>query len=720
MKKILMIFSFLMAIGAKAQVQKTTGPVKKATGPRHLHVRMLAKSYSDSIVVRWAPMDAVAWSMGNDSGYRITRLDYTDRQHPVATVLSAKLRPLSLEQMMATLRHDDPYAAIAAQALYGKDFQMTREAPVGFAKRIKQAHDALSFRYSFALQAADFSPEVASAIALRWVDKDVKKGVTYIYVITVCGATKDYVVDSAATLVADNPRAPVPAPDGLQGFGFDRKAELHWNRRQLGNFSAYEIERSDDGGKNWVPMSKLPYFSPDQMPPASGAIKGKSDTLIHQISALIRDHQVFVDSLPQDYRAYLYRVRGINAFAERSPWCEPVTVEGRDLTPPVAPMIDSVRNTSGSVLRVNWSQRVSNPDLAGYYISKGTSVKGPFYPLTNRMLPKETRSFTDSAGIPHLPNYYVIVAVDTAKNTAVSAAFPGYLTDTIPPAAPIAVAGSIDSSGLVHLHWTANREPDLKGYKVYFAYGAGDQFEEVGKDVLTDTTFMDSVSTRSLNRRIWYTVVAVDNSNNHSAYSKPAVLHKVKVVPPSAPVAGAVVVAAGLVKIEWIESRSDGAAGYELARLRGEKEFVPAGRLGQDWSKRSVFFSDTISNNHDYYYAARTIDSSGVKSEWSAPVHVVYHLTDSLPTAALQVRLDDKRRHVRLSWQYKDRGDYFFVVYRASGHGAMSAWQSFDKTVSSGEDDEAISGSYAYAIKVVHRDGSAVSALSKPIPITIP
>ncbi|HLI93173.1 MAG TPA: hypothetical protein VKU83_06175, partial [Puia sp.] len=439
MKKLLIILIILMAVGAKGQG-------KKPTGPRHLHVRMLAKSYSDSIVVRWAPMDAVAWSMGNDSGYRVTRIDYSDRQHPVTRVLSARLRPLTLEQMMVALRRDDQYAAIAAQALYGKDFQMTREAPYGFAKRIKQAHDALNFRYSFALQAADFSPEVASAIALRWVDKDVKKGVAYIYVITVCGSTKDYVVDSAATLLANNAATPIPAPDGLQVFGFDRKAELHWNRRQVGNFSAYDIERSDDGGKRWVAVSKLPYFSPDKMPPASGEIKEKSDTLIRKVGALIRDHQVFVDSLPQDYHAYLYRVRGINAFAELSPWSEPVTVQGRDLTPPVAPMIDSVRNTAGTLLRINWSQRVSSPDLAGYYISKGTSVKGPFYPLTSRLLPRDTRSFTDSAGIPHLPNYYVIVAVDTAKNTAMSAAFPGYLTDTIPPAVPVGVAGSIDSS----------------------------------------------------------------------------------------------------------------------------------------------------------------------------------------------------------------------------------------------------------------------------------
>jgi hypothetical protein len=736
MKQLFIISIFLMGVAVQAQV-------KKPSGPKHLHIRVLAKTYADSIVIRWAPMDAVAWLMGNDSGYRIARIDYSDQAHPVTTVLSAKLRPLTLEQMMATIGPNDKYAGVAAQALYGKDFQMTKEAPYGFAKKIKQAHDALNFRYSFTLEAADFSPATASAIALRWVDKDVRKGSSYIYVITVCGATKDYIVDSAATFVVDRAATPIPAPDGLQGFGFDRKSELHWNRRQLGNFSAYDIERSDDAGKNWVAMNKTPYLTPDKIPPVSGTMQRKSDTIVKKISALVRDHQVFMDSLPQDYHPYMYRVRGINAFAEWSPWSAPIEVAGRDLTPPVAPVIDSVRNTTGSQLRIVWSQRVSSPDLAGYYISKGNNVKGPFYPLTKYMLPKETRVFTDSAGVPHLPNYYVIVAVDTAKNVAASGAFPGYLTDTMPPAAPVRVAGSIDSMGVVRLHWAANREPDLKGYKVYFAYGARDEFTQVTHVLLGDTSFVDTVSMRSLNRRVWYSVVAVDNSNNHSAYSAPAMLKKLVVVPPSAPLAGAITVAARLVTIEWIESRSEGAAGYEIARVHtgagsdaagtggrtaakaagasGGAAYVVVGKLAQDWRKRSLVFNDSVTANRDYYYAARTIDSTGVRSEWSAAVHAVYHATDSLAgPSALQARLDDKRRHIKLSWQFKDKGDYFFVVYRAVNHGALNAWQSFNKDVSSGEDDEAGSGGYDYAIKVVYRDRAAVSALSKPVHITIP
>jgi fibronectin type 3 domain-containing protein len=715
-----------------------TAPRRPApNGPAHLHVRVLARAYEDSIVIRWAPTDPVAWTLGKDSGYRITRIDYTDPQHPVSMMLgTTSFRPLTHDQMMATLDRNNKYAAIAAQALYGNDFQMTKDAPTGFAKKIKQGHDALNFRYSFALQAADFSAPVASAIALRWVDKAVKKGIHYIYLITVNGSNKNYIVDSAAVFLDNIKPAPTPAPDGLQGFSFDRQIELHWNRRQAGNFSAYYIERSDDQGKTWQTLNKLPYYTTDQVPtakstpgqatagngtPGQAAASTKKDSALRKVASILRDHQIYMDSIPLDYHDYYYRVRGIDAFAELSPWSATVILQGRDLTPPAPPVINSAKNPAGSQIDIAWTQRTPAPDLAGYYISRSNSIKGPFYPLTKKLLPKTTTSFTDSAALPQLPNYYVVIAVDTAKNVAASSAYPGYLTDTIPPAAPVRIAGSIDSAGIVHLHWAANREADIKGYKVYYAYGPKDQFAQLTTHALADTTFTDTISMKSLNRRVWYEVVAVDKTNNHSAYSAPVAIKKLVVIPPTAPVAGAIATKGHSVSIEWIESRSEGAAGYEIFRRSADTTWALIGGLHQDWTTHSLHFTDSsIATNTDYYYTAETIDSTGSRSARSFQVHVRSNVTDSLPLLnSLQAKLDSKQQHVRLSWQYKDTGDYFFVIYRSVNNGSLDAWQSFDKTIQNGEDDQVASGAYSYAIKVVHRDRTATSALSKPIQVVI-
>jgi fibronectin type 3 domain-containing protein len=689
----------------------------KTKGPAHLHIRVLAKAYEDSIVVRWAPEDAVAWIMGKDSGYRITRIDYSDPARPVRKILTvAPFKPLTLEQMKASLDRDNKYAAIAAQALYGNDFRMTKNQPKGFAKQIKQGHDAMNFRYSFAMQAADFSPPVASALALRWVDKDVKKGEKYIYVIMVNGGNKNYVVDSAAAYIADIKTGSDPSPEGLKAYGFDRQVELHWNRRQMGNFSAYFVERSGDGGKTFQSLTKLPYYAPDQPPP-----NVKKDTSLRKAASLLRDHQIYFDSIPQDYKDYTYRVRGINAFAELSPYSAPVTVQGRDLTAPVAPVIESATNTEGSEIKLSWSQRTASPDLAGYYISRGNAVKGPFYPMTKTLLPKNTRSFVDSAAVPHLPNYYVVIAVDTARNLSASPAYPGYLTDTTAPAAPLAVTGTVDSFGVVQLAWAAGKEADLKGYKVYFGYSPSDEFSQVTKELLTDNRFIDTISMKSLNRSVYYKVVAVDKSNNHSAYSLPAAVKKTVVVPPSAPVAGTVAVKRKSVAIEWIESRSEGAAGYEIFRKGGGKDWASVARLKQDWKTSSLHYTDTaIAANTDYYYTAQTIDSTGVRSERSFAVHARANVQDSLPAlGSLQAKWDARTHHVALSWQYKDTGDYFFVVYRSVGGGSLDAWHSYEKATLAGVDDEVKSGAYAYAIRVVHRDKNTGSRIGKPVRVNV-
>ncbi|HVU54781.1 MAG TPA: hypothetical protein VHD83_06985 [Puia sp.] len=703
MKRCLIFFLLLTAKAGSSQ------------GPVHLHVRMLAKAYEDSIVVRWSPENAVGWQLGRDSGYIITRIDYTDAQHPVSSVLSASpFKPMTLDEMKAHLDRNDKYAAIAAQAMYGKEFRMTRQEPKGFAKQAKQSHDVMNFRYAFSMQAADFSAPVATALALRWVDKDVKKGSKYVYLITMRAGNKSYVLDSAATFLTNVKGTQPQVPEGLEAYGFDRRVELHWHRRQMGNFSAYFIQRSDDGGKTFKALNELPYFSPDQVP------GDKKDTLHRKIASLLRDHQVYIDSIPQDYRMYYYRVQGINAFAERSDWSAAVKVQGRDLTGPMPPVIDSANNLAGSRIRIHWTQRLVQPDLAGYYVSRANSVKGPFYPLTKSLLDKGARSFIDTAALPHQPNYYVVMAVDTAKNVSTSAAFAGYLTDTVAPAAPTGVAGTIDSNGLVHLHWAVNKEADIKGYKVYYGYNPGYEFSQLTIVPVTDNQYTDSISMQNLDRVIYYKVVAVDKSNNHSAYSVPVGLKKPLVVPPTAPVAGAVSTAGRGVTIEWIESRSRGAAGYEVFRKGPDTLWHSVGVLHQDWNKRSLLFTDTaVRTNTDYYYAAETIDSTGSRSVRSFAVHVRHHAVDSLAVPVHLRAVADRKQHVTLSWEYQDSGDFFFVVYRGVNNGAMDPWHSFGKDARSGEDVQVPSGVYAYAIKVVHRDKAAASGVSQPIIVKV-
>lgn len=696
-----------------------SGYAQQKNIPAHLQIHVLARAYGDSVVIRWAPGDAIAWKLCNDSGYHVTRIDYSNPFHPVTTVLTSKaLLPMTLKQMAAYLDTKNEYAAIAAQAMYGNNFQLTKDTAVSFGDRIKQGRSAMNFRFSFAMEAADFSAPVAHALALRYVDNNVRKGGKYFYEISSPAANEDYVVDTGAVSVINLKEKKRAVPQGLKAYGFDRRVELHWNRRQLPGYDAYNIQRSDDGGKTWHVLNSLPFYSSYDSPP----VLKKKDSIVRKITSLLRDYQVFLDSIPRNYTPYYYRISGLDAFGEQSPYTASVSVSGIDLTPPIPPDIDSIKNISGNVMEITWSQHQRSPDLAGYVLTRSNNAQGPFEPIIPKLIDKYATHFNDSAAVPHLPNYYVIMAIDSAGNSANSNPMVAYLTDSIPPAAPTGVAGIIDTSGVVHLHWNKNTEPDLKGYKVYYSYNPDYQFSQITHVPVTENEYTDTIQMKTLDRKVYYRVVAVDQNNNHSAYSAIAALQKPVVFPPTAPVPGNVFAGNDGTHIEWIESRSEGAAGYQIYRSKKGGNWQPIARLNQDWEVSSIPYTDTtIEPNTDYYYAAETIDSTGIHSAWSFAVHVRYSKSNTLPAVnTLKAYWDTTQKKVKLSWQYNDEGDYFFIIYRAAKDQTLVPWHSYDKGTQGCEDDELKQGSYQYAIKVVYQRDRKESQMSKAIGVIIP
>ncbi len=96
-------------------------------------------------------------------------------------VSADSIKPMTLNQWKSNFPQDHKYAPIAAQALYGKKFQLN-EGDFNIAK-VRAATQESELRYSFALLVADFDADVASGLGLRFVDKDFEKGMQYLYEI---------------------------------------------------------------------------------------------------------------------------------------------------------------------------------------------------------------------------------------------------------------------------------------------------------------------------------------------------------------------------------------------------------------------------------------------------------------------------------------------------------------------------------------------------------
>jgi uncharacterized protein len=718
---ILILFMATLSVNAQRKRQKTDNTeIYPDTVVRHARIKAITKGYEDSVVVRWAPADPLAWTLANKAGYHITRIDLSQPGNPVKTDLTPQgIFPTPDKSLKGvdTSTQEGKYLAIAEKMLYGDEYSISRTLARSFTAQLKNEHSALFLRYLVSTMIADYDPPAATALGLRYVDRQVQKGGKYIYEITCPYRAKNYVFDSA-NILAVNIRKTVPVPRGLEAAPRDHKTELQWDRLQQGNFSAYFIERSDDGGKTWHERTRGPYNA-TYIPPGGDP---KKDSLLSTQNSQLKNHQIFTDSLPRNYYTYYYRLRGINGFGELSPYTTVLSIQGKDLTPPSTAWIDSARNTTGRSIKIWWKKTKMEADFAGYYINRGTSAKGPFSLVSARLLEKGVTTFTDTAALAHASNFYVVIAVDTAGNATVSAPAMAFLKDTVAPHTPVGVTGTIDSSGIVHLHWSSNREDDLDGYQVYSSYNADGRYSQITKGILTDTSFTDSVATRSLDRRVYYRLVALDRNFNHSPMSATAVLRKVVVVPPSAPLAGQVSEDARGIHIEWIESRSEGAMGYQVYRKEAGKDWQPLQTLSQDWSAPSVRFTDSaIRPNTDYFYAAETIDSTGVHSIRSLAVRANDHERSApAPVSKVQASFDQKTKTIQISWQPQgtpQASDYFFVVYRAVNDGPLNTWQSFDKTARSCRDNGDAKMTYRYAVQVVCRNPDGVSPLSTPVTV---
>lgn len=698
MRHIIAALAIALLLCSAVQAQDATAQTDTAEGEPRPNLRLIARSYGDSIVLRWGTTSHAAWKVAGRGGYIIERYEMRGGGvSPQRSVLnSSPIRPLTLEEWKARYSPSDTLAGAAVQALYGAPV-VTTDDPFG---SIYEMYLQQQTTFGFALALADMQPRLADGLGLRYVDRKVEANRTYLYRIYSLANNPDQTIDTAFTVVVAGDVQQTPSVESLAAEEGEREVVLKWDRYEhITPFTGYFIERSGDGGRSFARVNSMPFLPLEN--PENGTGEG-------EISYRIK--------LEQNYRPAQYRVVGVDAFGETSPASRIITAMGRDRTAPHQPAMLPIAIVEGSSVKVSWRMDSLDADLQGFYVGKSEDTDGP-YERIGGMLPRDARTFVDR-NVADLPqHYYAVMAADTAGNIRYSVPLLAMFPDSIPPAVPAGLSGSIDSNGIVILRWTPNPESDLQGYRVFFANQEDHEFQQLTTDITADTIFTDTLELETLSEEIYYRVTALDRNFNHSRFTAALMLRKPDIVSPAAPIVADLTVSERGVELVWEQSPSSDVAGHTLYRRASEEEAWQP--LASAAGKGFTSYTDTSARGGMLYeYSVDAVDDAGHRSLRSNIV-AARPLTGGriVQPGGLTGTPDRANNRIVIRWNATAPAGERIYIYKGAGEEEMSLYQSLDAGATEFSDPDVLSGgTYRYGVKLVS-DGGDESAMTTTEPI---
>ena len=664
------------------------------TGP-NLHI--IARSYGDSVVLRWGATTYTAWQTAGRGGYVLERLELTDEM-PAALewerLTTTPIRPLTLEEWKKQYQPEDTLAGAAVQTLYGSAI-VTETDPFG---SIYETYLQQQNMHSFAMVLADIAPRLADGYGLRFVDHKVQPNKAYLYRLYSLANDPSQPIDTAVVAIGTTAPSSVPNIESLSTVESEKLVVLKWYRYEHPeSFTGYFIERSTDGGKTFTRLKEMPFIAAKNVE-IDEETNSKQDTIEYRIE------------LERNYEPVTYRVVGVDPFGDVSPGGATITAMGLDRTPTVAPLIAPIEVVDGDAFRVQWDLPVDiEEDLDGFYVGRGGDAEGPFEAISD-YLPKTTRQFVHHGVDTLVPGYYVVGAVDTAGNLRNSVPVLGILPDSIPPIIPRGLAGTIDSNGIVTITWAPNTENDLQGYRVFFANQEDHEFQQLTTDISTDTIFRDTLTLQTLSEKIYYKVTALDWNFNHSKFTETLTLKKPDVIAPVAPAIIGVAPGDRGVAIEWYRSPSGDAMTHTLyRRVSGNTDWTTL--FTSDDRSITEYTDSSAERGILYEYVLDVLDDDSNRSELSNIVTARPYdngLRSGITT--LHVYYDSSEGGIVLHWDEIANTDAQLMLYKSVDDGKLGLVNSIGSDVTQYIDREVFIGSrYRYGVKLITNDGGESS-----------
>jgi len=658
-------------------------------------IKLIVRPLPDSILLRWAPDNFEGWNAGNKYGYKIVRFTLmrngqmlkqsndSNVSNPSDVLNPIFIKPWPLNQWEKLADIDD-YAGVAAQAIYGKTFDLTANKSTYSYDVINKVKEQDS-RYTFALFAADQSPATARASGLWFTDRNVKKGEKYLYRVILAAPDNIIKADTGFAFTGVDEYLPLPKPINLGAEFGDKSVLLHWDRKTLSYlYNSYSIERSEDG-VNFVKVKKQPI------------IYANSGDFVES------DEMMYIDSLTANDKPYTYRVKGYTAFGETSPPSEVAKGKGTIEIKSIPDIIDH-KEINGQI-ELKWKfPEAENTSIAGFKVLRAEDYNA-FYDTISPMLSPEVRGFLDPKPLP--TNYYKVLVQGKSGTKKKSLEKLIQLSDSIPPAPPTGLRATADTSGKLILSWIANTEKDMEGYRIYRANSKDDEFSQITVEPVKNTFYVDHINVKTLTKKIYYQLMAIDKRLNHSGFSEALEVERPDVVPPAPPAISKIKSTPQGVLIQWENSTSEDVAKHLIYRKA----------KGQDTAQliKEFAITDTTKTYTDsagianaiYYYTLVAQDRSGLKSVPTA--EMAGQKMASLQAnelGELRFKRDRKAMTITLEWKQPACQVKRYTIYRKAGeNGVLSAYATIPGDKTEFTDKRVKTDTkYSYAIKPVVDD----------------
>ncbi len=641
----------------------------------------LANAKPGKIQLRWSPASYISWEIGNKYGYMVERFTIVRNgelvDDPTPVLLTPQpLKVYTLQQMQAAAAKDDKVEVIA-EILYGEEGKKktTPEDGIGAYFETKNQND---WRMAMALLTCDLSIEAAKSAALYLEDNTVKKGEKYAYRVYVARQPKNLVVDTAyITSSLDDPIKLFP-PQELAIVCADSTATLGWlTSYSKSMYSAWQIERSKDG-KKFVPVSELPVI------PTNPDARGFS---------------YYQDSLPDNDRIYHYRMRGLTPFGEHGPYSKIVQGVG---VPSISdrPVLDTMIVIENKRIQLRWLlPGTLSKQLNKIVIVRSQKSAGPFLPIAE--LKPNATTFTDNK--PFNSNYYRIKGITKSGKAVYSFPYFGQLIDITPPVSPVGLAGTIDSSGIVTLHWKPNTEKDLQGYRVFRGNSAKEEFMEVTREILRSTTYTDTVSLHTLSSKVFYKIIAVDLNYNTSDYTPYIVIKRPDTIAPVAPVFIKAYRSDSLkaIVLQWINSSSEDVVKHSLQRVSLKDSSRKQIAVWDTTTKRNTYVDTALQQGNTYYYELTAFDDSNNKTN-ELTGDIFFETGKRAAITEWNAKADNEKKQVLLTWNCTQPGVMKYFIYRKKNDLPYILFTTIEGNAKQYTDKEIVVGSkYCYRIIAV-------------------